>query len=382
MEMGRDQRLRKWWYDLLSFDMRSMGSVGAEKAIHYILQQVEGLGLDSQVQTFAYPGWELVSFTGLQVENPVEETIEAYPALGSAGGKVVQGRVVEMGETVIWDMYNWPRFGVFSNDGEIIAYITARLGGQALSQTLIQKDSTKPHLFVGEDTFWQWKEQIKQNEEILVSFELNVHHSPEKEGQNLRVQLPLAEADHGDKKVKVIIGAHYDTMYNTKGAYDNASGVAVLLGLIEWLQTELPPFSVECVFFGGEEFALAGSSAYVDSLSEKEREEVALMINLDGFGRGDILECWVSGERLEQNLWQMLMEEKELLFSRWKMVSPPPPGSDHTPFFNIGIPVVMFTVNDQEIIHTNRDLPEESMFRNMVKILQFLQILLKKGSAF
>jgi Iap family predicted aminopeptidase len=380
MEMNRDQRLRKWWYDLLSYDMRSMGSVGAEKAVHYIRSQVEELGIESQVQNFAYPGWELVSFTGLHVESPVKETVEAYPALGSAGGKVVSGRLVELGETVIWDMYNWPRFGVFSDNGEIIAYITARLGGQALSQTLMTKDSIKPHLFVGEDTYWQWKEHLKQNEEILVSFELNVLRSPEKEGQNLRVQLYGAE--DGDKSGKVIIGAHYDTMYNTKGAYDNTSGVAVLLGLIEWFQVERPPFSVECVFFGGEEFALAGSNAYVDSLSEKEREEIALMINLDGFGRGDILECWVSGERLEQNLWRQLMEEKERLFSRWKMVSPPPPGSDHTPFFNIGIPVVMFTVNDQEIIHTIRDLPQESMFHNMVKILQFLQIILKRDSKF
>lgn len=374
------QNLRKWWEELLSFGPRPMGSVGADKAVRYLANKIYEFGVDHEIQSFTYKGWELVSFTGLQIESPVNKTVEAYPALGCACGKMIKGKLVEIGETVIWDMYNWPRFGVFNEHGDIVAYISARQGGQALSQTVIMEDCSKPHLFVGEDTYWKWKDELIQHKEILLNFELNVKRSPEKEGKNICVKLPYNEPQKSNKELKVIIGAHYDTMYNTKGAYDNTSGVVVLLGLIEWLLSEQLPFTVECVFFGAEEFALAGSNAYVERLSKKELEDVALMINLDGFGRGKELECWVGTEWLEQTIWKQLIEEQQNLFSQWKMVSPPPPGSDHTPFFNKDVPVVMFTVNDQEIIHSNRDIPDESMLNNMIKILEFLKIILNRNS--
>ncbi|MCM3568973.1 M20/M25/M40 family metallo-hydrolase [Neobacillus mesonae] len=376
MESNQREQLKKWWEDLLVFSPRTMGSSGEKDAVNYLVNELNNLGIKSEIQSFTYPGWELVSFTGLHIESSGEELVESYPALGSGSGKVIQGKLVEIGESVIWDMYNWPRLGVFTHHGEIAAYISARLGGKALSQTLIMNNNTKPHLFIGEDTYRLWQEQLKNQKEILVNFELEVIHTPEKEGQNICVRIP-GNSDFIDKKTfKIIIGAHYDTMYNTIGAYDNTSGVAVLLGLIQWFQQQRLPFQVEFVFFGAEEFALSGSKAYVEKLTNKELEEIDLMINLDGFGRGEELECWVGADWLEQLICNKLMNSSH--FSRWKMKSPPPPGSDHTPFFQKDIPVVMFTVNDQEILHSERDVPHQAMFLNMIKVLEFLKELLSQ----
>ncbi|WP_339210706.1 M20/M25/M40 family metallo-hydrolase [Aeribacillus sp. FSL K6-8210] len=369
-DIQQDQ-LKKWWESLVGFGPRVMGSNGAKEAVNYLIHELNHLGIAVEIQSFTYPGWELVSFSELYMESPVGEMIESYPALGSPGGKVVQGRLVEIGESVIWDMYNWPRFGVFAQDGNIAAYISARQGGKALSQTLIMSHNSKPHLFVGEDTYRRWQEELNQQKEIRVSFELEVIQTPNKEGQNICVKFSANPIPKEVKPFKIIIGAHYDTMYNTKGAYDNTSGVAVLLALIQWLQNQKLPFQIECVFFGAEEFALAGSNAFVEKLTKSEWEEIDLMINLDGFGRGEELECWVGADWLEQMIWQKLNSNR--LFPRWKMKSPPPPGSDHTPFFKKGIPVVMFTVNDQEIIHSERDIPNRFIFLNMMKALEFLK---------
>ncbi|MGM0877143.1 MAG: M28 family metallopeptidase [Bacillota bacterium] len=371
---GHDKQLEDWWNQLLSFSPRMMGSKGANECVRFLIDELTKLEVGVEVHPFLYSGWELTYFSGLKMEQPVFEEIESYPALGCSSGKVVKGSLVELGETVIWDMYNWPRFGVMSQEGKLVAYISVRKGGEALSQTLIMKHHNKPHLFVGEKIYEQWKRMLGDKQEINVSFELDVIRKAEMEGQNLCVTIP----PEGKKSIKkVVIGAHYDTMYNTPGAYDNTSGVAVLLSLISWIKKERLPFQVECIFFGAEEFALAGSKAYVERLSQEGIEEIEVMINLDGFGRGEELECWVGSDRIEEELWKKL-SHPDSLFPSWKMISPPPPGSDHTPFYLKNIPAVMFTVNDQEILHTHRDIPTESMLHNMQKISEFLKKLLEE----
>lgn len=368
-----DPQMEHWWNQLVSFSPRLMGSPGANECVQYLIDELTKLRVSVGIQSFTYSGWELIHFSGLKMVQPVLQDIEAYPALGCSSGKVIKGSLIELGETVIWDMYNWPRFGVMSQEGKIVAYITARKGGEALSQTLMSKHHNKPHLFVGGKTYEEWKMRIKDNQDIKVSFELHVVQPGKGNGQNIHVTFPY----NGEKKKKLIIGAHYDTMYNTPGAYDNTSGIAVLLGLISWMQKESLPFPVECIFFGAEEFSLAGSQAYVERLSEKELEDIGFMINLDGFGRGNQLECWVGADWVEEGLWKKL-NHSDRLFSQWKMISPPPPGSDHTPFYLKDIPVAMFTVNDQDIIHTSRDIPNEKMLNNMQRISLFLKQLVKE----
>ncbi|OLS38268.1 hypothetical protein BTR22_07200 [Alkalihalophilus pseudofirmus] len=371
-----NNQLNKWMDELIHHSPRMMGSTGANDTVDYLINEIKKLNLEPELQGFDYEGWELVSFSELQIESPSSRKVESYPALGSAGGTVSQGRIVEIGETIIWDMYNWPRFGVFSNDDKILAYITARKDGSALSQTIKMKGNNKPHLFVGKETYDWWKEQLKLQNEIVVSFDLQVLQAGESEGNNIIVRFPGDLASKNKIPFKLIIGAHYDTMYNTKGAYDNATGVIVLLSLIMWLKEVELPIQVECVFFGAEEFELAGSNAYVEKLTKQEIESIDLMLNLDGFGRGDELELWVGSERLEQLVLQQHKLNKH--FSKLIIKSPPPPGSDHTPFFNQKVPVGMFTVNDQEIIHSNKDVPHENMTKNMKKIIAFMQTIIRE----
>ncbi|MRR16009.1 MAG: M28 family peptidase [Deltaproteobacteria bacterium] len=86
----------------------------------------------------------------------------------------------------------------------------------------------------------------------------------------------------------IVIGAHYDTILNTPGADDNASGVAVLLEMCRALQNNAPDRTVKLVFFTLEEppvFDTEQMGSWVFATDARARgENIALMISLDMLG--------------------------------------------------------------------------------------------------
>jgi Zn-dependent M28 family amino/carboxypeptidase len=73
-------------------------------------------------------------------------------------------------------------------------------------------------------------------------------------------------ADKGDiQKSYTLVGAHYDTVPDTVGMDDNASGVAALLAMAKYNKNP----NIRFVAFDGEEINLAGSRYYVKNVSLK-----------------------------------------------------------------------------------------------------------------
>jgi hypothetical protein len=90
----------------------------------------------------------------------------------------------------------------------------------------------------------------------------------------------------------VILSAHYDG----HGAYDNASGVVVLLMLARLMSRVKLPFPLTCAFFDLEERGQIGSREFVRSLSGmKPRAHVSL----DGVGIGqELVAVWNTRQML------------------------------------------------------------------------------------
>jgi Zn-dependent M28 family amino/carboxypeptidase len=86
----------------------------------------------------------------------------------------------------------------------------------------------------------------------------------------------------------VIIGAHYDTVYGTPGADDNASAVAVLLEMSRMLKTFSPERTLKLVFFVFEEpplFRTQHMGSYIYAKEAKGRNEnIRAMISLEMLG--------------------------------------------------------------------------------------------------
>ena len=94
----------------------------------------------------------------------------------------------------------------------------------------------------------------------------------------------VAEKEGISSKDKVILlGAHYDTVENSPGADDNASGVAVLLEVARAVQAEPLAATVKFVAFGLEEYGYAGSTHYAEK-ARREGEKIVGMISLEMIG--------------------------------------------------------------------------------------------------
>ncbi len=112
----------------------------------------------------------------------------------------------------------------------------------------------------------------------------------EKDGKafaNLEVEIPGTErADE-----VIVLGAHYDTVFLTPGADDNASGVAALLEIARAMADQEYARTVRFVAFANEESpyygtSLMGSRVYAQQASEHQ-ENIVGMFSLEMLGYYD-----------------------------------------------------------------------------------------------
>lgn len=92
----------------------------------------------------------------------------------------------------------------------------------------------------------------------------------------------------GRKARSIVLGAHYDSVFGSPGANDNASGVAALLELARLLAAWQPRHTLRLVFFANEEppwfgTAAMGSRVYADELAGRG-EPIAAMFSLETIG--------------------------------------------------------------------------------------------------
>jgi hypothetical protein len=182
----------------------------------------------------------------------------------------------------------------------------------------------------------------------------------------------LAVLPGSDPKLKdeyIVIGAHYDHVgYGThrnsygpigfihNGADDNASGTAALLEIAEALMT-LPEPPRRSVLFGlwdGEEKGLLGSKHWVGHPTVP-LEQIKFVINMDMVGRLGEKGLQVMGTRSGPGLRQMICRENrevgvQLQFP-WKIRD----NTDHSPFFEQGIPVLSLHTGLHDDYHRPSD---------------------------
>ncbi|MFE6963546.1 M28 family metallopeptidase [Agromyces sp. NPDC057679] len=91
----------------------------------------------------------------------------------------------------------------------------------------------------------------------------------------------IAELPGANDANVVMAGAHLDSVQEGPGINDNGSGSASLLELAEQMSKVKPQNTVRLAWWGAEEDGLLGSAAYVDGLSQAEKDRIALYLNFD-----------------------------------------------------------------------------------------------------
>ena len=169
----------------------------------------------------------------------------------------------------------------------------------------------------------------------------------------------------------ITLTAHYDTVALSHGSYDNMSGCAGLLGVMEAMKGKRPNYGLRFVFCGSEERGLLGSKAYVRDHAEDIAKTV-LNINLDMIGSvmGKFISRVSAEEKLASYISYMGSELGFPIEAKVGVYS-----SDSTPFADAGVPAVSFArlaSPNVAPIHCRYDTPELLSEANMKKDIGFI----------
>lgn len=192
----------------------------------------------------------------------------------------------------------------------------------------------------------------------------------------------------------IIIGAHYDgqglggmiSMSHDKedvihnSADDNASGTAGLLYLARELAQNPMRTSVKFIAFSGEELGLQGARHYVDEM-EIQKDSVLAMINLDMIGRLDEGALTLFGTGTA-SIWEELLDE---IRSDSLTITRTPSGSgssDHTAFYEEGMPVLHYFSGTHEDYHRESDTADKINYTGMLWILDHVMNIIEGLESF
>ncbi|MDC3219512.1 MAG: M28 family peptidase [Saprospiraceae bacterium] len=215
-------------------------------------------------------------------------------------------------------------------------------------------------------------------------FEITNPHAPDKgriEGKGKNV---IGFIDNGAKNT-VVIGGHYDHLgmggsgslhagdpeiHN--GADDNASGIAAMFRIAEYLKnSNLKSNNYMFIAFSGEEKGLFGSK-YFASNPTIDIDLINYMFNMDMVGMLNEEKVLAVQGTGTSPAWKPILERKNLqglnIKGRESGVGP----SDHTSFYLKDIPVLHFFTGQHSHYHKPSDDSENLNYQGIVAVSDFL----------
>lgn len=176
-----------------------------------------------------------------------------------------------------------------------------------------------------------------------------IQEKQEQISHNVRVSIPGT-----DKSQEILtLTAHYDSVPQGPGAYDNMAGCAIIMELCRYFANHRPRRTMEFIWFGAEEKGLLGSLAY----TEQHREELKFHkfnMNVDLAGQligGNVI--GVTGDKKICGMILDMVREENIGVSFKNQIW----GSDSNTFAWKGIPAM--TLNrDGFGMHTRHDTLE------------------------
>jgi len=93
----------------------------------------------------------------------------------------------------------------------------------------------------------------------------------------------LADSKKGDASRTIVVGSHLDSVLEGPGINDDGSGSAQDLEIAEQLPSVLkkPKNKIRFAFWGAEESGLLGSTHYVESLTQEQKDDIMANLNFD-----------------------------------------------------------------------------------------------------
>ncbi len=171
----------------------------------------------------------------------------------------------------------------------------------------------------------------------------------------------------------VVVGAHYDHLGRVDGvvypgADDNASGSATVVALARaFAAAGGTSRTLVFVLFGGEELGLLGSRHYVRQPAVPLGRTVA-MVNFDMVGRMQNRRFAVGGADSGSGLRDILMVAARASGAALEVKGTPYDTSDHSRFYEAGVPVLFFTTGGHPDYHKPSDTADRIDAAGMAEV--------------
>ena len=215
------------------------------------------------------------------------------------------------------------------------------------------------------------------NTKKVVTIKMSTRHFPDGRGSNV-IGL-IKGSDPELSKEVIIIGAHLDHLGKCyeiiPGANDNASGVAVMMGIAKALTQNNIRLkrSVMFVAFGAEEQALLGSKSYIDNPIMPLGKSV--LLNMDGVGTGNFITA-SAGENFPV-LWAFIEDANKKYIHRSLssdyFVNLGRPRLDAAIFLRAGVPSLSFSTSGStsfyHIPQDNLDIIKPEIMEDLAQLL-------------
>lgn len=192
----------------------------------------------------------------------------------------------------------------------------------------------------------------------------------------------IVGSKNGTSGKRVVVTAHIDAKKGTPGAIDNATGVAVLLLLAEFMETYNGRHTVELVALNGEDYyAVPGQMKYLEQ-NRHDFSDMLLNINIDGLGYKEGKTSFSLFElptEMEQTVKTIVENGPEM------EIGLPWYQGDHSMFLQSGRPAVAVSsswfienMETQDVTHTPKDNPSIVDFRKVYEAALTIKNIIEK----
>ncbi len=189
-----------------------------------------------------------------------------------------------------------------------------------------------------------------------------------KDGNGVQIKVEDADAKERAKHIH-------------NGADDNASGTAALLQVADWIKNnKLARYNYLFLHFSGEELGLLGSKAFVKDQGI-DSSKVAYMINMDMVGRlNDSTHALTVGGVGTSPAWAKMADKNNPDFRIVHDSSGIGP-SDHTSFYNVGIPVLFMFTGLHTDYHKPSDDANKINYKGEAQVMKYVYNIVRRMEA-
>lgn len=332
----------------LSAKPRVSGTRRNKEISEYISKKLRELGFETEVQTLDFTGWKLLEKPKLEISG---KGVNCLPVVWSGSGEI-KGKLKEASGIKTFEAYDFLRYSI----GKNLGYIITRPDIVWLQP--LNKPDKKPYLMVYPDTYKMIKDSLEDGEELEVRASVKSKFKP-----NLNIHNVLTRNNSCEK---ILVCAHYDSIMDSPGANDNASGIAVLLELAERFSGNS---EIGFISFDAEEWNKFGSYAYVNSLGKNKLKKIKAVVNIDMVGAGKPF--IIVSKELEKTI-------KKAINPEIKISTDVQQSSDEWPFYKNGVKIVRFVSSPYDYCHDPKDTIDKIDFELIKRVVKLAENIVRE----